>query len=142
MTPASLKAETAKLVTEWNTAVQAQREVAWQLDILLMKAKDAARATAEQRKAKLKAAKVTPEKWRADLTPDQIECHRADDLDKAFHQASCLAGGWYRAPVVIWTAVVGDDERYWILPEDAPVPTDAEYHRSYRVERIAEDESR
>lgn len=127
------RATVRQMLKDWNAATDAQRTVATELSILLAKAKEEAKPV---RKAGVNYdIPYTPETW----NESQRECHQADDLDKAIHKATCLAGGWYHRAVVVWCAVVGQDEQYWILPEDAPQPTDADYHRTYRIERCPDE---
>lgn len=61
----------------------------------------------------------SPTTW----TPEQAKYHEALDLDTAMHQASCLAGGWYRRPVRIDCIVKDADEFYSLRPAELPVPT-------------------
>lgn len=58
-----------------------------------------------------------PDTW----TDYQRSLHHPETLDDAMHQASCMAGGWYRRPVTIDMKIVGDREVYSLRPADAPV---------------------
>ena len=60
-----------------------------------------------------------PEHW----TVSQAAFHHADTLEDAFHQASCLAGGWYRRAVAIdYRITANNDEEYQLRPADSPTP--------------------
>ncbi len=59
----------------------------------------------------------TPKTW----TPEQAQCHLANDLEGAFSAASSLSGGWYRRAVTIDCQVTDDlDERYMVRPSEVP----------------------
>ncbi len=85
----------------------------------------------------------TPEQW----TPEQAQAHQADDLDVALHQASCLAGGWYRRPCTVYMRIVHVDQlgtdapvftwTYRIRPSDAPC--DAPWRPVYQVAAYNDD---
>ena len=72
----------------------------------------------------------TPNDWNA----DQLAMHRAVTLEAAFHNASCLDGGWYRRPVTIdYQVTPENDERYMLRPADiAPL---AGWTPTYTVSR-------
>lgn len=75
----------------------------------------------------------TPNDW----TPHQAQCHMANDLDEAFHAASCLAGGWYRRSVDICVRVTADnDEEYRVVPSEHLPPEG--FSKCYRVERLGD----
>lgn len=132
LTDRQLRATIRQMLKDWNASTEVQRAIALDLSCTLMKAKEDAKPPKSPRSVD---HPYTPERW----TDDQRACHQAASMEEAFHQASCLSGGWYHRAVVIWCAVVGREEKYWILPEDASRPSDADYHRAYRVERCPDE---
>lgn len=71
-----------------------------------------------KRTPKVERIPYTPNDWNA----SQLAMHRADNMELAFSNASCLTGGWYRRPVTIdWQVTEDNDERYMIRPSDAPI---------------------
>lgn len=72
-----------------------------------------------------------PELW----TEADRQFHQAETLEDAFHQASCLAGGWYRRPIRIEVQVDRTGkEAYRCLPADEPCAPD--WDPCYIVEAV------
>ena len=76
---------------------------------------------AKNTNATIEQIPYTPNDW----NDSQLALHRADHLDAAFKNASCLTGGWYQRAVRIdWQA---DDnnadtgEAYMIVPAEVPI---------------------
>ncbi len=66
-------------------------------------------------------AEYAPLTWNA----DQTAFHTSLTLEDAFHKASCLAGGWYCRPVVIWMWTdEARKEHYIMAPEGAQPQAD------------------
>ena len=66
--------------------------------------------------AMIRNAPYTPMEW----DEHQRKLHKATCLDAAMHQASMLAGGWYRRPVTVEYRIACDNtEEYRLRPSDS-----------------------
>ena len=76
--------------------------------------------------------KYAPETW----NQDQRRSHEAISLEDAFYKASCLAGGWYKRPVIIWYFIDDNNFEHYRLTPEGSTPDAPNVHRCYKVEAL------